>query len=112
MIKILVYLLLFFAGLGVGYVYFTNMIKNLDIENVSKGKLIKSMLFRLPIPVIAFFLAGFVAGVSGILSLFAGFSVFQIYYLIKVGGKLKEEIEKEAENLENNNNKEKGNPDD
>jgi hypothetical protein len=102
MIKILIYLLLFGSGLAVGYVYFTNMIRNLDIENVSKGQLIKSMLFRLPIPVIAFFLAGFIAGVWGILALFAGFSVFQIYYLIKVGGRLKEEIEKEAQNLEQN----------
>jgi flagellar biosynthesis component FlhA len=88
------------------------MLKSLNIENVSKGQLIKSMLIRLPIPVVAFFLAGFVAGVGGILSLFAGFLVFQIYYLIKIGSKLKEEIEKEAEELEKNKNKEKANVND
>ena len=102
MIKVLIYLFLFGVGMVVGNYYFNNMMKNFDINNISKGQVIKSMLLRLPLPVIAFFFAGFVGGVWGILSLFAGFSIFQIYYFIKMGGKLKEELEKEVEELENN----------
>ncbi len=108
LIKIfIIYIPLFFAGILVSHLYFSHMIKSLQVENITKAKLVKSLLFRLPIPIIAFLIAGLLGKIIGILSLFAGFTVYQIHFLVKTGKKLKEEVEKEAENLkelnENNN---------
>jgi len=97
----ILYIPLFFLGIVISYLYFSHMIRSLQIENVSKSKVIKSLFFRLPIPVIGFLIAGFLGKIWGILSLFAGFTVYQVYFLVKVGKRLKEEVEKEAESLEN-----------
>ena len=107
MFKILLYIPLFFLGIGISYFYFTNMIKNLSTDSISKSQIFKGMILRLPVPVIGFFIAGFIAGIGGILSLFVGFTVFQIYFLAKTGSKLKMEIEKDNGNLENQDNNEK-----
>ena len=107
MFKILIYIPLFFLGVGISYFYFTNMVKNLSTESITKSQIIKGMILRLPVPVIGFFLAGFIAGIGGILSLFVGFTVFQIYFLVKAGSKLKLEIEKDNENLESKDNNKK-----
>lgn len=96
-----IYIPLFIAGLVFAYFYFLHMIRSLQIEKVSTGKLIKSLFIRLPIPIIGLLIAGFLGKIWGILSFFAGFTVYQIYFLVKVGKNLKEEVEKEAEELEN-----------
>ena len=96
-----IYIPLFIAGLVFAYFYFLHMIRSLQIEKVSTGKLIKSLFIRLPIPIIGLLIAGFFGKIWGILSFFAGFTVYQIYFLVKVGKNLKEEVEKEAEELEN-----------
>lgn len=99
----IIYIPLFIAGLIFAYFYFLHMLRSLQVEKVTTGKLIKSLFIRLPIPIIGLLIAGFLGKIWGILSFFAGFTVYQIYFLVKIGKRLKEEVEEEAKNLESVN---------
>ncbi len=100
-IKVLWYFPLFLIGLGAGFFYFSHLWKSVNIFGPQKGKILKSMIVRLPIPIIAVLFSAYVAGVGGIVSVLVGFTVFQIVFLTKMGIKLKKEVEEEAKRLEN-----------
>ncbi|ACO04647.1 MAG TPA: ATP synthase subunit I [Persephonella sp.] len=101
-LKILLYFPLFILGIVAGFFYFSHMWKSINIYGAEKNKILKSMLIRLPIPIVAV-LIGSIAGIGGIISVLVGFTTFQIYFLVKTGKRLKEEIEREAEESENEN---------
>ncbi|WP_457626329.1 N-ATPase subunit AtpR [Persephonella sp.] len=92
----LFYFPLFILGVIAGFFYFTHLFKSVNAFGTDKGKVMRSMLIRLPIPIAAA-LIGSLAGVGGIISVLIGFTVFQIYFLVKVGTRLKKEVEEEAE---------------
>ncbi|WP_457622420.1 ATP synthase subunit I [Persephonella sp.] len=95
-LKVLFFFPLFILGIVAGFFYFSHMWRSINIYGTEKNKILKSMIIRLPIPIIAVLIGSF-AGVGGIISVLLGFTTFQIYFLVKTGKKLKEEIEKEAE---------------
>jgi len=95
---VIFYFPLFLLGVLAGFLYFTHLFKSITAFGVDKGKVMRSMIIRLPIPIIATLLGG-LAGIGGIISVLAGFTVFQIYFLVKVGSQLKKEVEEEAEKL-------------
>ncbi|NPA12967.1 MAG: ATP synthase subunit I [Aquificae bacterium] len=97
-IEVLFYFPLFILGVVAGFFYFTHLYKSVSNFGADKGKVLKSMIIRLPIPIVAV-LIGSLAGIGGILSVLFGFTAFQIYFLVKVGTKLKREVEEEAERL-------------
>ncbi len=97
-VKVLFYFPLFILGIIAGFFYFTHLFKSVNMYGTNKGKVLRSMFLRLPIPIIAA-LIGSVAGVGGIVSVLLGFTAFQIYFLVKVGTKLKKEVEEEAEKI-------------
>ncbi|RMD45634.1 MAG: ATP synthase subunit I [Aquificota bacterium] len=99
----LYYILFFIIGIGAGAFYFQNLWKSISQHKTDKGKLIFSSFLRFPVPIIAAILGGFFAGVGGIIAVIAGFSVFQIYYLIKKGSQLKKDLEEYAKQLEEEN---------
>ncbi len=103
-VKVLWYFPLFLLGLGAGFFYFSHLWKSVNIFGPNKGKIIKSMIVRLPVPIIAVLFSAYVAGVGGIISVLVGFTVFQIVFLTKMGIKLKKEVEEEAKKLENQEN--------
>jgi len=102
--KILVYIPLFFIGFIAGILYFSHMWKSIHTFGTDKSKVFLSMILRVPIPIIASFIGYFIAGLNGILSVLAGFTVFQIIFLIKKGKDLKNQVEKEFSNENNNQN--------
>ncbi|RMA97061.1 ATP synthase subunit I [Hydrogenothermus marinus] len=106
--KILIYGFLFILGLLAGFFYFTNLWKSVNQHKENKSKLIFSSFLRFPIPIIAAIIGGFLAGVVGIIIVIFGFSVFQIFYLVKKGSQLKKDLEEYAKTLEEEN-KEKDN---
>jgi len=97
-VKVLFYFPLFILGLVAGFLYFTHLFKSVNMYGTEKGKVLRSMFLRLPIPIAAA-LIGSLAGVGGIVSVLLGFTAFQIYFLVKVGTKLKKEVEEEAERM-------------
>ncbi len=101
-LKILLFFPMFLLGITAGFFYFTHMWKSINIYGAEKNKVLKSMLIRLPIPIIAV-LTGSLAGIGGIISVLVGFTTFQIFFLVKTGKKLKDEIEKEAGESEREN---------
>ncbi|WP_456400873.1 ATP synthase subunit I [Persephonella sp.] len=101
-LKVLFYFPLFLLGLISGFFYFSHMWKSINIYGTEKNKVLKSMLIRLPIPILSVLL-GSLAGVGGIISVLLGFTVYQIFFLVKTGKRLKEEIEKEAEESQKEN---------
>ncbi|NPA57815.1 MAG: ATP synthase subunit I [Aquificae bacterium] len=96
--KVVFYFPLFLLGMAVGFIYFTHLFKSINTFGTDKGKVLRSMLIRLPLPIIAVLL-GSLAGIGGIISVIAGFTVFQIYFLVKVGTQLKREVEEEAQRM-------------
>ncbi len=106
-VKVLFYFPLFILGLLAGFFYFTHLFKSVNMYGTEKGKVLRSMFLRLPIPIIAA-LIGSVAGIGGIVSVLVGFTTFQIYFLVKVGTKLKKEVEEEAEKFAQQEKSEKG----
>ncbi len=100
--KVLLYFPLFILGVVAGFFYFSHLWKSVNIFGTDKGKILMSMVIRLPIPIVSVLIAAFVAGVGGIVSVLLGFTVFQIVFLVKMGSKLKKEIDEEAENTQNN----------
>jgi fatty acid desaturase len=99
--KVLLYFPLFILGLIAGFFYFSHLWKSINIFGTEKNKILMSMLIRLPIPIAAVLVAAFIAGVGGIISVLVGFTVFQIVFLVKMGIKLKKEVEAEALKEEN-----------
>ena len=97
-IEVLFYFPLFILGIVASFFYFTHLFKSISNFGTDKGKILRSMIIRLPIPIVAV-LIGSLAGIGGIISVMVGFTVFQIYFLVKVGTKLKKEVEEEAEKL-------------
>ncbi len=104
-LKVLFYFPLFVLGIIAGFFYFTHLFKSVSSFGTDKGKVLRSMMIRLPIPVVAVLL-GSLAGIGGIISVLVGFTVFQIYFLVKVGTQLKKEVEEEAERLSQEENTE------
>ncbi|WP_029522531.1 ATP synthase subunit I [Persephonella sp. KM09-Lau-8] len=102
-VEVLFYFPLFILGLVAGFFYFTHLFKSINNFGTDKGKVLRSMIIRLPIPVIAV-LIGSLAGIGGIISVMVGFTTFQIYFLVKVGTQLKKEVEEEAERLSQEEN--------
>ena len=94
--KVLLYFPLFLVGIAAGFFYFSHLWKSINIFGTEKNKILMSMLIRLPIPIGAVLFAAFVAGVGGIISVLVGFTIFQIVFLVKMGIKLKKEVEAEA----------------
>jgi len=104
MLKILVLYIIFFSlGVLSGAFYFKNLWKSVSQHKTDEGKLIFSSFLRFPVPIIAAILGGFFVGVGGIIAVIVGFSVFQIYYLIKKGSQLKKDLEEYAKQLEEEN---------
>ena len=101
-VKVLLYFPLFILGIVAGFFYFSHMWKSINIYGAEKNKIMKSMLIRLPIPIVAV-LVGSVAGIGGIISVLVGFTVFQLFFLVKTGIKLKQEVEEEAKKAEAEN---------
>lgn len=101
MSQILLYILFFVVGLIAGGFYFTHLWKSVNAYKSDKSKIIFSSFIRFPVPLVAVFVAGFFAGIGGILAVIFGFSVFQFIYLIKKGSQLKKDIEEYANSLEN-----------
>ncbi len=99
--EVLLYFPLFILGLIAGFFYFSHLWKSINIFGTEKNKILMSMLIRLPIPIAAVLVAAFIAGVGGIISVLVGFTVFQIVFLVKMGIKLKKEVEAEAVKEEN-----------
>ncbi|WP_456383858.1 ATP synthase subunit I [Persephonella sp.] len=97
-LEVIFYFPLFLLGVAAGFLYFTHLFKSINAFGADKGKVMRSMLIRLPIPIIATLL-GSLAGIGGIISVLAGFTVFQIYFLVKIGSQLKKEVEEEAEKM-------------
>jgi len=108
MSDILLYTLFFIIGLIAGGFYFTHLWKSVSAYKSDKTKIIFSSFIRFPVPLIAVFVAGFLAGIGGILSVIFGFTVFQFVYLIKKGSQLKKEIEEYAKSLESQENNNDG----
>ncbi|WP_457639992.1 ATP synthase subunit I [Persephonella sp.] len=102
-LEVIFYFPLFLLGLLSGFLYFTHLFKSVNNFGTDKGKVMKSMLIRLPVPIIAVLL-GSLAGIGGIISVLVGFTVFQVYFLVKVGAQLKKEVEEEAERLSQQEN--------
>ncbi len=100
-VKVILYFPLFIVGLIAGFFYFSHLWKSVNIFGTEKSKIMMSMIIRLPIPIIAVLSGAFLAGVGGIVSVLVGFTLFQIVFLVKMGIKLKKEVEEEAKNLEN-----------
>ncbi len=97
--KVFIYIPLFFLGVVAGFFYFYHMWKSLVEYGANRKRLLFSMLFRLPFPLIAV-LIGSLAGIGGIVSVLLGFTTFQTIFLIKRGSKLKREVEEEAKRYE------------
>ncbi len=100
-VKVILYFPLFIIGLIAGFFYFSHLWKSVNIFGTEKSKIMMSMIIRLPIPIVAVLLGAFLAGIGGIVSVLVGFTLFQIVFLVKMGIRLKKEVEEEAENLEN-----------
>jgi len=101
-VEILFYFPLFILGVIAGFFYFTHLLKSVNAFGTDKGRVMRSMLIRLPIPIVAV-LVGSLAGIGGIISVLLGFTAFQIYFLVKVGSQLKKEVEEEAEKFSQEN---------
>ena len=99
--KLIIYIPLYFLGLIAGFFYFYHMWKSLVEYGTNKKRLMFSMLFRLPFPIIAVLL-GSLAGIGGIIAVLLGFTTFQTIFLIKRGTKLKKEVEEEAKQYQQN----------
>ncbi len=99
--KLVIYIPLFFLGFIAGFFYFYHMWKSLVEYGANRKRLMFSMFFRLPFPLVAVLL-GSLAGIGGIVSVLLGFTVFQTIFLIKRGIKLKREVEEEAKKYEEN----------
>jgi len=97
--KVFIYIPLFFLGVVAGFFYFYHMWKSLIEYGANRKRLLLSMLFRLPFPLIAV-LIGSLAGIGGIISVLLGFTAFQTIFLIRRGFKLKREVEEEAKRYE------------
>ena len=105
--KVLLYFPLFLVGLAAGFFYFSHLWKSVNIFGPEKGKILKSMIVRLPVPILAVLLSAYIAGIGGIISVLLGFTTFQIVFLTKMGLKLKKEVEEEAEKLSNEQSQER-----
>ncbi len=105
--KALLYFPLFLIGLAAGFFYFSHLWKSVNIFGPEKGKILKSMIVRLPVPIVAVLLSAYIAGVGGIISVLLGFTTFQIVFLTKMGLKLKKEVEEEAEKLSDEQSQER-----
>ena len=99
--KLLIYIPLYFLGVVAGFFYFYHMWKSLVEYGANKKRLVFSMLFRLPFPIVAVLL-GSLAGIGGIVAVLLGFTTFQTIFLIKRGSKLKKEVEQEAKQYQQN----------
>ena len=101
MSDILLYVLFFFVGILTGWFYFSHLWNSINQNQTDKGKIIFSSFIRFPVPILAAILAGYFAGIIGIIVFIFGFSVFQFIYLIKKGSQLKRDLEEYAKQQEN-----------
>ncbi len=99
-VKVLLYFPLFIAGLIAGFFYFSHLWKSVNIFGPQKSKIMMSMIVRLPVPIVVVLIGAYLAGVGGIVSVLLGFTTFQLFFLVKMGKKLKKEVEEEAEKQE------------
>ena len=106
LIKLLLYIVFFFVGIGAGVIYFNNLWKSINAYKSDKSKIIFSSFLRFPIPIIAAIIAGLFSGIGGIIAVILGFSFAQFYYLIKRGSQLKQDLEEYAKQLEEENKNE------
>ncbi|NPA53419.1 MAG: ATP synthase subunit I [Aquificae bacterium] len=104
--KILLYFPLFILGVIAGFFYFSHLWKSINIYGTEKNKILLSMIIRLPIPVGAVLIGGFLAGIGGIISVLIGFTLFQVVFLVNIAKKLKKEVEAEALKEENSKSEE------
>ena len=94
--ELLLYFPLFIIGMIAGFFYYAHMWKSIHNYGTSKHKLMCSMIFRLPFPLIAVAIGWYTAHFGGIIAVIVGFSVFQVFFLMKKGAQLRKEVEEEA----------------
>ncbi|EDP74420.1 hypothetical protein HG1285_12157 [Hydrogenivirga sp. 128-5-R1-1] len=103
LVKAFLYLTFFLLGIGVGIIYFNNLWKSVNAYKSDKSKIIFSSFLRFPLPIIAAIIAGLFSGIAGIIAVILGFSIAQVYYLVKRGSQLKQDLEEYAKQLEEEN---------
>jgi len=103
MAYLLIYIFLVFLGALSGAFYFRNLWRSVSEHKTNKGRLIFSSFLRFPVPLVSAIIGGFLAGVGGIIAVIAGFSIFQVIYLIKKGSQLKQDLEEYAKQLKEEN---------
>lgn len=95
----LLYTFLFILGFLSGVVYFWHMWKSIGMYS-AKGKIMASMVIRLPFPIVAALVGYLLAKFEGIIAVLVGFTTFQVIFLVKKGSSLKRELEEEIKREE------------
>ncbi|MEZ0323008.1 MAG: ATP synthase subunit I [Hydrogenothermaceae bacterium] len=93
--KLVIFIPLFIFGVISGVIYFWHMWKSIGVYGTQKGKVLMSMIVRLPFPIGASLLGYLIGRFEGIIAVLLGFTTFQIVFLVKKGQALKREMEEE-----------------